>query len=81
MNLRIKRIDGECCNKVRIKSKNFTLKLKPCGNLLLQWSQPFYENGNWEILKLDQVSKNKVLKSNNNPPKPTGHNMSHLYLV
>ena len=80
MKLHIKRIDGEC-NKVKVKSKYFTIKLKICGSVLLRWSQPFYQNGSWEIIKLHH-GKDNHHKLNIQTIQPQNiQTISRLYLV
>ena len=85
MKLHIKRIDENKCNRVKIKSDYFTIKLCKNGFVLLKWSQPFYVDGEWKILKLHhgkERGKNvpsevplKVQELNQHP------DVSLLYLV
>ncbi len=54
----IKRSD-DSYHCVKIVSDEFKIKLFPCGYVVLKWSQPFYENGSWEILKIKQGKTRK----------------------
>ncbi len=46
----VKKID-KSENPIVIKSENFTKELKKAGeDLRVQWSQPFYLNGQWEVI-------------------------------
>jgi hypothetical protein len=76
-SLCIRRIDISCTN-VKVKSKQFKVKLYPGECLYLVWSQPFYQNGRWEIINMNYKDKESVPTLY----KPsTGPYVSHLFLV
>lgn len=82
-NLSIKRSDNSC-HKVKVKSDDFSLKLGVGGYAILRWSQPFYKDGRWEIIKLKHGKGHDHKHGKGYPTDVvnTDHpNVSHLYLV
>ena len=80
--LRISRSDNSC-NIVKVKSDQFTLKLGCGGCATLRWSQPFYQDGSWEIVHVNHCkSRSKKARSVESVRTNKHHeSVCHLYLV
>ena len=83
--LKIRRSDTSC-HKVKIKSDQFSLKLGCGGFVVVRWSQPFYQDGSWEIVHIKHCKSHskkgrsvgtvKTIRTNKHR-----ESVSHLYLV
>lgn len=79
LNVLIKRID-ESDNKVRISSETFSLTIDKGEDVVVNWRQPYYQNGKWHLVSSVENIETKSIEEDE-VTSVTCKDLSHLFIV